>query len=228
MQNKHQVHNLIILDESGSMSSIKTSTIQGFNELIQTIKGIEHKFPDQDHVVTFVSFNSLHENLLHFVEPVSKLTPLDQNSYKPNSNTPLLDTMGNIITKLKNHLQHESDYNVLVTILTDGEENSSKEYSQASIKNLVEELQQKNWTFTYIGTDHNVEAVAQSLNIPNFLKFEKNEEDMKNMFVKENNARMVYCLKIEEREFNLSEDYFRKPINDTTENTPVNNKNKSK
>jgi hypothetical protein len=41
MKNKHQVHNLIILDESGSMSSIKSSIISGFNELVQSVKGIE-------------------------------------------------------------------------------------------------------------------------------------------------------------------------------------------
>ena len=41
MEKKHQVHNLIILDESGSMSSIKETIIRGFNELVQTIKGIE-------------------------------------------------------------------------------------------------------------------------------------------------------------------------------------------
>jgi hypothetical protein len=41
MSNKHQVHNLIILDESGSMESIKEATIQGFNEIVQTIKGVQ-------------------------------------------------------------------------------------------------------------------------------------------------------------------------------------------
>ena len=40
METKHQVHNLILLDESGSMTSIKNTIIQGFNELVQTVKGI--------------------------------------------------------------------------------------------------------------------------------------------------------------------------------------------
>ena len=46
MEKKHQVHNLIILDESGSMESIKEPIISGFNELVQTIKGIEKDFPE--------------------------------------------------------------------------------------------------------------------------------------------------------------------------------------
>lgn len=59
MEKRHQVHNLIILDESGSMECIKRTIIQGFNELVQTIKGIEKQFPEQEHFISFVSFNGL-------------------------------------------------------------------------------------------------------------------------------------------------------------------------
>ena len=59
MSNRHQVHNLIILDESGSMESIKQPTIEGFNEIVQTIKGIEKQFPEQEHFISLMSFNSL-------------------------------------------------------------------------------------------------------------------------------------------------------------------------
>lgn len=44
MKNKHRVHNLVILGKSGSMISIKALIINGFNELVQTIKGIEERF----------------------------------------------------------------------------------------------------------------------------------------------------------------------------------------
>lgn len=54
MDNKHQVHNLIILDESGSMEGIKNSIIMGFNELIESIKGIEIKFPEQEHFISLI------------------------------------------------------------------------------------------------------------------------------------------------------------------------------
>ena len=47
---KHNVFNLIILDESGSMESIKNATISGFNEVVQTVKGVEQQFPEQEHV----------------------------------------------------------------------------------------------------------------------------------------------------------------------------------
>ena len=64
METKHQVHNLIILDESGSMESIKSSIIQGFNEIVQTIKGIEKEFPEQEHFISLVTFNGLGQKLL--------------------------------------------------------------------------------------------------------------------------------------------------------------------
>lgn len=51
MENKHKVFNLIILDESGSMQSIKQATINGFNEVVQTVRGVEKQFPEQEHYI---------------------------------------------------------------------------------------------------------------------------------------------------------------------------------
>lgn len=207
MEKKHQVHNLIILDESGSMSSIKTTIIQGFNELVQTIQGIEKQFPEQEHFISFVSFNGLGQKLLHFIDPASKLKQIDDKSYNPDASTPLFDAMGFSINKLKQSLQGQTDYNVLVTILTDGEENASKEFSGNDIKKLVEELKQNRWTITYIGTDHDVEKIALSLSINNTMFFAKSEAGIKDMFLKEQSARAKYSQKIRSKEDTTS-NYF--------------------
>lgn len=200
MDNKHQVHNLIILDESGSMHSIKYSIIQGFNELVQTIQGIEKQFPEQEHFISLVSFNGLGQKLLHFIDPVSRLKQINDHAYSPNASTPLFDAMGFSIMKLKQALQGHTDYNVLVTILTDGAENASKEYSGNDIKQIVEELKQNRWTFTYIGTDHDVELIAFSISINNTMVFKKNESDIKAMFEKDFAARTKYSQKIRSKE----------------------------
>jgi hypothetical protein len=207
MEKKHQVHNLIILDESGSMESIKTTIIQGFNELVQTIQGIEKQFPEQAHFISFVSFNGLGQKLLHFIDPASKLKQIDDKTYKPDASTPLFDAMGFSINKLKHSLQGQTNYNVLVTILTDGEENASKEFSGNDIKKLVEELKQNRWTFTYIGTEHDVEKIAFSLSINNTMVFAKNEAGIKDMFMKEQSARAKYSHKIRSNE-DTSSNYF--------------------
>ena len=196
MSSKHQVHNLIILDESGSMESIKQPVISGFNELVQTIQGVEQRFPEQAHFISLVTFNTAGRKTLLWKEPVAKLKPIDENSYQPGEATPLYDAMGDSINKLKNELYTAGAHNVLVTVFTDGEENASKEYSVFQIKKMVEELQKHNWTFTYIGTDHDVNALAVSISITNIMKFERNERSIKDMFAKESSARFSYSTKI--------------------------------
>lgn len=200
MEKKHQVHNLIILDESGSMESIKKTTIQGFNEIVQTVKGIEKQFPEQAHYISLVSFNGLGNKLLHFIDPAGKLEQIDAKRYQPDASTPLYDAMGFGINKLRQFLQNQTDYNVLVTILTDGEENASREHSGNSIKKLIQELKLHNWTFTYIGTDHDVEKTAFSLSITNTMTFQKNEAAMAEMFTKEKMSRHRYSQKIKDGE----------------------------
>jgi hypothetical protein len=174
---------------------------------VQTIHGIEKQFPEQEHFISFVSFNSLGLKVLHFMDPASKLKQIDDKSYKPAALTPLLDAMGFSIHKLKQALKGQSNYNVLVTVLTDGAENASKEYSGSDIKKLVEELKQNSWTFTYIGTDHDVEEIASSLSINNTMTFEKNESDIKRMFLKEQDARASFSSKIRFKEDTTS-NYF--------------------
>ena len=75
-EQRHKVHNLIILDESGSMDSIKSTIIQSFNEIVQTIKGIEKEFLEQEHFISLVSFNGLGNGL----SPTLERTMMLKNS----------------------------------------------------------------------------------------------------------------------------------------------------
>ena len=207
METKHQVHNLIILDESGSMESIKKTIIQGFNEIVQTVKGIEKEFPEQEHFISLITFNGLRHKVLHFNEPASKLEQIDDKRYKPNATTPLYDAIGFGIVRQKQVLEKLTDYNVLVTILTDGEENASKEYSGHAIKKLIDDLKLNRWTFIYIGADHDIEKSAASISISNTMVFQKNEEDMKLMFVKEKTSRQYYSQKIRDKK-DTADDFY--------------------
>ena len=206
---KQTVHNLIILDESGSMNSIKTQIISGFNETVQSIKGSQIKFPEQEHFISVVSFNDLAIKLLHFIDPVIKLNEIDGNQYQPNAATPLFDAVGFAVMKLRQVVKDQPNCNVLVTIMTDGEENASREYSGKQIKELIERLKNEKWTFTYIGTDHDVDKIALNLSITNTLIFEKNEAGIKDMFVKERKSRDAYYSKVQKNE-DMKEDYFEK------------------
>ena len=123
--------------------------------------------------------------------------------------TPLYDAMGFGFTKLKTGLESQTDYNVLVTILTDGEENASKEYTGNVIKNMIEELSEGNWTFTYIGTDHDVEKMATNLSIKNSMSFDKNTDGIDSMFAEEFQSRRVFSKNIREKN-DFKENYFNK------------------
>lgn len=80
--------------------------------------------------------------------------------------------------------------------MTDGLYIASKEYSGTDIKKLIEELKLNQWTFTYIGADHDVEKFAASISITNTMTFTKDEGDMQKMFVREMSARSRYSKKI--------------------------------
>ena len=196
MEKKHEVHNLIILDESGSMESIKEPIISGFNEVVQTIKGIEKDYPEQEHFISLMTFNGMGRKVIHFIEPAAKLETIDSRKYQPNYSTPLYDAMGDSIISLRQVLEKKKDFNVLVTILTDGEENASKEYNGAVIKKLVEEMKKSSWTFTYIGTDHDIDKFAMNISINNTMYFKKDLSGVKDMFKKENAARASFSRKI--------------------------------
>lgn len=195
-QTKHKVFNLIILDESGSMNSIKNMIISGFNEVVQTVKGVAAQFPEQEHLISFVTFNGLGTNTHLDRQPVGKLDEIDGKKYLPAANTPLFDAMGDSIAHLRAFTDGEKACNVLVTILTDGQENASREYNRDAIKKLIDELENKNWTFTYIGADHPVEKFAASISIKNVMRFEKNQSSMRAMFARERQARGGYSRKI--------------------------------
>lgn len=201
MENRHQVHNLVILDESGSMESIKKFTINGFNELIQTAKSIEIDYPEQEHIISFFTFNARGVKMLHFLDPISKVNEINAETYNPNSNTPLFDAMGFACSKLESVLKSQTnqEYNVLVTILTDGEENASREYNGQSIREMVNRLKEAKWTFTYIGTEHDVEKVADTLSICNVMRFSKTSQSMNYSFNKEKESRAEFSKKIREK-----------------------------
>lgn len=211
MDAKHKVFNLIILDESGSMSSIKQSIISGFNEVVQTVKGVAKQFPEQEHLITFVTFNSLQVKTHFENEDVTKLELIDENQYHPDAMTPLYDAIGLSIAQLRKVTDTLSGYHVLVTILTDGEENDSKEYTGQTIKQLIDELKLQQWTFTYIGANHDVEKFALSISITNTMKFKANESDMKRMFGEERSSRMRHSGRIQRKESTIDDFYTEKP-----------------
>ena len=122
--------------------------------------------------------------------------------YVPGASTPLYDAMGRTLTRLEKELKGDDRHSVVVTVITDGYENSSSEYSLSAVKALVEHLKDQGWSFAYMGTDHDVSSVSVSLSITNVVKFEKTEEETMKSFRKEMRARERWSA--EENEMILS------------------------
>lgn len=183
---KNRIFNLIIIDESGSMQSIKREAIDSVNETIQTIRSAQKKYEDQEHFVMLVTFNDEVKTVYNCV-PVNEVKELTGKTYQPDCCTALYDAMGMSLNKLRKHVA-EAD-KVLVTIVTDGYENASHEYDGAAIKSLVEELKSKGWVFAYIGADHDVESVAITLSIKNRMSFEKSVQGTRDMASRERYCR---------------------------------------
>jgi Mg-chelatase subunit ChlD len=211
---KVKVYNLIILDESGSMQSIHKPAIDGLNETLQSIQSAQKTHKElQEHFVTMVFFNSNGIRTIMEDRPVSKVTNLKMKEFNPNASTPLYDAMGISLSKLRCKLDEHEQNQVLVTIITDGEENASKEYSGKMIKNLVSNLKVQGWVFAYIGANQDVDAVADSMSIDNRMYFESNYKGSRIMANKLIRSNSVFYDKISERLFDdkvdLQKDFFQ-------------------
>ena len=192
---KTQIYNLIILDKSGSMGSIAKAAISGFNETVGGIRSAQDRFNDtQEHFVSLMIFCNCEKRMVYDKVPVAEVKELTSNDYRPCCGTPLYDAMGLSINALYKDIKDKEDATAVVTIITDGLENASKEYDGAAIKALVERLKdEEGWTFAYIGTNQDVKATSASLSIENQMAFRDDEAGMTEAWEKERKSRtMMY------------------------------------
>ena len=140
---KAKIYNLIIVDESGSMSHLREATLSGINATISTIRSAQEEFvTTQEHTLTLVTFDSGSNRpdvrTMIDNQPITELK--DFKDYMPNGCTPLYDAMGQSLTHLYNLIKDDKDATGVVTILTDGLENASKEWNAARLRCLIEKL----------------------------------------------------------------------------------------
>lgn len=188
---KTQVFNVIILDKSGSMGSIREAAVSGFNETLAGIRKAQETYADtQTHYVSLVAFCSCEMKEIYDKAPVTEARPLEMADYQPCCCTPLYDAMGFTLTKMQKYVQDVNDALVVVTIITDGLENASKEYTGAAVKSLVEQLKEKGWSFTYMGANQDAVEVAFTLSIRNARNFDYSASGAKMAMAKDRSTRM--------------------------------------
>jgi Mg-chelatase subunit ChlD len=194
----HSIYNLILLDESRSMRTIMHVTLNGLLETFHTIRAAQQQFPGQAHFVTLVTFNGADIKTLIDRQPIDQLPEMPLSHYHPQNSTPLYDALCKSLSRLELQIDQDANYSVLVSILTDGAENSSKEFSVDNATAMIKRLKGKDWAFTYMGADHCVEKVANALAIDSFIEFNRNEKDINELFKKERTGRNNYYFRLNE------------------------------
>lgn len=147
---------VFILDKSGSMGGLETDTIGGFNSMLAKQRAVKGEC-----LITTVLFDH-HDQLLHDRIEIKAVSPISEKEYQVGGNTALLDAIGKTIQKIKTAQKHTApDYQaekVMFVIITDGEENASREFSSDRIKAQIEQQKQDDgWEFVFLGA--NIDAI---------------------------------------------------------------------
>lgn len=146
----------LILDRSGSMGGRETDVINGVNSFIEE----QRKLPDPASIA-FVRFDSEATERFRAMGPLAECKPLTADEYKPRGGTPLLDAVGKTIAELDADWKAEKPERCILVVVTDGQENASREYTKAKIQEMVKARQDSGmWAFVYLGA--NVDAFAEA------------------------------------------------------------------
>lgn len=153
---------VFILDKSGSMSGLEQDTIGGFNSMLK-----RQKKEEGEALVTTVLFDNNYE-LLHERLNIQNVNFLSQEEYFVGGSTALLDAIGRTISRISKSISESSEQfrpgKVIFVIITDGMENSSKEFTFRKIKDMIELKKSKYaWDFIFLGA--NIDAAETALNL---------------------------------------------------------------
>lgn len=159
-------HIHFILDRSGSMDIIKKDTIGGFNNFLQ-----KQKAAPGEATMTLVQFDTA--NAYEVVidrKPIAEAKELTSSSFMPRAGTPLYDAVGRGINELGKQLsdlpEEQRPEKVAFVILTDGEENSSREFTQAQVLEMIKHQTEKySWQFMFLGANIDAISVAKGIGI---------------------------------------------------------------
>ncbi|MCA9070793.1 MAG: VWA domain-containing protein [Planctomycetaceae bacterium] len=154
----------MILDRSGSMGSIATETIEGFNRFLQ-----EQRLLPGRACLTLVQFDDLYE-VLYVARDLNSVPNLDYDTFQPRGATALLDAIGMSIRLATSRILIVPPQNrpqqVIFVILTDGLENASSRFERRLVFDMIRHQRQTNqWTFLFLGANQDAISEAGSIGI---------------------------------------------------------------
>ena len=165
MTDKNLTEIICIIDRSGSMGSIQDDAIGGFNTFLKE----QQKESVDRCLLTYAQFDNEYE-LVHECLPIEKVPPLDSGTYCPRGSTSLLDAIGLTVASVGEQLSKTPEEKrpgaVVVVILTDGQENSSREYSKQQVVEMIKtQTENFKWEFVYLAANQDAIGEAHQFGI---------------------------------------------------------------
>ena len=158
---KKSIEIVVVLDRSGSMTFIKDDVEGGFDSFIK-----EQREQEGNVKVTLAQFDNEYE-IVYERKDINEVGSL---KIEPRNTTALLDAVGKTINTLSQRLdeldEKEKPEGVVFVTITDGHENSSKEFTKSQIKKLIENKEEKEkWEFVFLGADKEAFEDAKDMGI---------------------------------------------------------------
>jgi hypothetical protein len=146
------------------MNKIIKDVIGGFNKFLEDQQSVPG-----DCTITLVQFNHEYE-VLYQAMNINNAKLLDRETFVPRGYTALLDAIGRTIHNTGKRLgelpEAERPEKVIFVILTDGEENYSKEFTLQQINEMIRhQLEKYAWEFVFLGANQDAIAVAGMMGI---------------------------------------------------------------
>lgn len=151
----------VLVDRSGSMATIRGDMEQGLRSFLDSQRELEGMAR-----VTLAQFDTEYE----VVWPVTDIKYISHYRLVPRGGTALLDAMGKFITDIGRELRGQSERErpgkVVLIVVSDGEENSSREWTDADVRKLVDQQRDVyKWEFVFLGANMDAVKVAQNYGI---------------------------------------------------------------
>ena len=189
-----RTHICMILDRTGSMESIKQDTIGGFNSYIAAQKSLPTPA-----TFTLVQFDSQDPfEVIHKFTDIQMVADLTGQTYVPRASTPLYDAVGRGINDLKAGLgalpEALRPKKIVMVIVTDGQENASREFTGAQVRKMIVDAKEAGWQFVFLSADESAISDSSSLNIDasNAAFFKKSTAGANEMWERVANRSVAY------------------------------------
>lgn len=171
-----RVEIIVVTDRSGSMTTIAGDCNGGFDEFIK-----KQQAEPGECRVTMIKFDDKIETE-YTAKPLAEVPPLN---LQPRGSTALLDALGMALAVHGERIAKEKWADlVIVPVITDGQENASREYMHARIKEMIQHAEKNGWNFVFLAADQDAFSVARSYGMANVAgqTFSKNAVGTKSMY----------------------------------------------